>query len=119
MKNSQFIEDRINTFLKNKDGIIMFIHSNGWAVVTPATFEKRQSFVFNWREHHQHGSIDFSKLCASTTVSDKELIKLWPHRTRKNFWGEFKTDEIISVELRKRGYKLNGFGIWKKNEVHT
>ena len=116
MNSSQFIEDRVGKFLKNKLGIV-YIHSNGWAVVTLATFEKKQSSISNWRVLWNHGSPDFSRLCESVEVTDKELIKLWPHRTRKSCWGEYKTAEPLESELRSRGYILNFLGEWKKSEL--
>ncbi len=117
MKNSQFIEDRIGKFLKNNLGIV-YIHPNGWAVVTLATFEKRQHAISNWRDWWSHGSPEFSRLCESIEVPDKDLIKLWPHRSRKSCWGEYKTADPLESELRNRGYMLNVFGNWKKAEVH-
>jgi hypothetical protein len=108
MRNSLFIEDNIGNFLKTRDGII-YIHTNGWAFITLANFKEKQHSISNWRER-----FNFYSLCEDTKVTDQELIKLWPHRSRKSYWLEYKTEDPLKSELIKRGYQLNTSGKWEK-----
>lgn len=107
------MEEQLGSF-KVINSKISFIHQNGWAIIVHATFNKRQPRLINWRLLSRHGT-SFK----GSEVADRELIKLWPHRTRKKHFAEYQTEPMLKVELEHRGYTLTSHGKWVKAEIYV
>lgn len=94
---------------KKVNGIIHCIRSDNWMFIihpTPKQKHSRVIFEFYYRGYLSHKEI--------SEVTDRELIKLWPHRTRKSCFGEYKTEDKLKLELQRRGFDLSLNGKWIK-----
>ena len=99
-----------STFIKIK-GAIIFIRIQRWKPylvgVVLATHSTKASFYRN-----DAGLILTTEL---EKVEDGDLIKLWPHRTRKTKSSyRVAIEEQLQNELRYRGYHLNAHKWVKK-----
>lgn len=68
----------------------------------------------NSRKAQQMGVVSLVTMGVAEIPADRELIQLWPHRTRrKNEFSLFYTEDYLKNEIEKRGFVLTN-GKWVK-----
>lgn len=80
------------------------VSTNGWGPgIIHATPTSKQQYM----------TLDL-KIAEISDPEDKDLLKLWPHRTRKPFESRNKTEEPLKEELERRGFTLGTDQKWTK-----